>query len=306
MSPGQPVEAHRPDVSARLRVDQLRRHPHATRVALHAALQQEARAQLPADLARVRRPTAERKRRGARDHVELGEARKLVQDRFGDAGREDLAIGRLAQVLERQHCDRHALRTRGAEVRLPHEQHRNRGQQHADDRDIGVATQSVDDRAGHALRRGIARYAPVTGFVEPGERDGHWKAEYRGDDQRDHHPPGHAQGLERDVGDLQQQPGDDGVAGRDADDTSLAEAVQPGDADGFRHCCATCALQDTVSDSRPPKWRRRAKIDVTIQLFESRRVLLMASQKLRQVRCACGRWRSLPPFETERRLVEQN
>ena len=85
----------------------------------------------------------------------------------------------------------------GAEVRLPHEQHRNRGQQHADDRDIGVATQAVDDRAGHALRRGIARYAPIAGFVEPGERDGHWKAEHRGDDQRDHHPARHAQRTRR-------------------------------------------------------------------------------------------------------------
>ena len=241
------------------------------------ALQKEARAQLPADLARVRRPTAERKRRGAGDHVELGEARELVQDRLGDAGREDLAIGRRAQVLKRQHCDRHALRTRGAKHRLPHEQHRNRGQQYTDNRDIGVATQSVDDRAGHALRRGIARQAPIAGFVEPGERDCHWKAEYRGDDQRDHHPLGHAQGLERDVGNLQQQPGDDGVAGRDADDTSLAEAAQPGGTDGC-HCCATCALRDTVSDSRPPRWCRRAKIDVTIQLFEPRRLLLMASQ----------------------------
>ena len=244
----EPIEPHRPDVGTRLGVYQLRRHPHASWVALDAALEQEARTQLSADLSRVRLPAAECKRRGARDHIELGEARQLVQDRFGDAGREDLAIGRGAQVLERQHGDRHTLRTRGAEVRLPHEQHRNRGQQHADDRDIGVAAQSVDDRARHALRRGIARYAPITGFVEPGERDGHWKAEYRGDDQRDHHPPWHAQRLERDVGDLQQQPGDDRIAHRDADDTSLAQAMQP----TRTTAPAMYALQHTCSRSRSP------------------------------------------------------
>ena len=144
--------------------------------------------------------------------------------------------------------------------------------------DIGVAA-SLGDRARHALRRPIARYAPITGFVEPGERDGHWKAKYRGDDQRDHHPQWHTLGLERGVGDLQQQPGDDGVARRGADETSLAQAVQPGGVPADFVCLATCALQDTVSDSTLRKSGAGGqKSSVTIQLSEWRRILLMASQ----------------------------
>ena len=70
-----PVEAHRPHFRSGLRVDQLRRHPHARRLALHAAFEQVTRAELAADLAGIFGPVAKRERRSARYHVELGEAR---------------------------------------------------------------------------------------------------------------------------------------------------------------------------------------------------------------------------------------
>ena len=246
MSPGQPVETHRPDVGAGLGVDQVRRDPHPRAVALDRAFEQEPGAQLPADLARVRRPAAERKRRGARDHVEVGEARKLVQDRFGDARREHVALAR-SQVRERQHGDRHALRSRRAKVRLPYQQHGDGGEKNADDRQVRVASNAVHDRPPHTFGRGVARDAAVTGLVEPGERDGHRKAEDGGHDQRHHHPARDTQRPEGDVGDLQQQPGDDGVTCRDADHAPLAQAMQPGCAGGLRHVCAAAYGLDVAT-----------------------------------------------------------
>ena len=154
---GPPVEAHRPHVRSGLRVDQLRRHPHARRLALHAAFEQVTRAELAADLARICGPVAKRERRCARYHVELGEARELVQHRFGDAGGEHVGIPRRAQVLEWQHGNRQAPRPAWTEVRLPHQQHGDRRQQHGDDRDVGVTTQAGYDRAGNALGRRVAR-----------------------------------------------------------------------------------------------------------------------------------------------------
>ena len=143
MSPGAPIEAHRPDVGTRLRVDELGRHPHPRAVALHAAFEQEARAELLADLARVLLPVAERERRGPRNDLELRQVRELVQHGFGDAERENLALVGGAQVLERQHRDGRARATRTREVRLPYQQHGDRHQQHSDDRDVGIAAQPV-------------------------------------------------------------------------------------------------------------------------------------------------------------------
>ena len=89
---GRAVEAHRPDIRARLRVDQLRRYPHPGAIALHAALEQVAGAELATDLARIGLAVPERERGGARDDVELGEVRELVQDGLGDAHRKHLAV----------------------------------------------------------------------------------------------------------------------------------------------------------------------------------------------------------------------
>src|SRR5687768_1531263 len=84
---GRPIEAHRPDIGACLRIDELSRHPHPCPVALHATLEQETRAQLLADLARVLLLVAEGEGRGPRNDLELRQVRELVQYRFGDAER---------------------------------------------------------------------------------------------------------------------------------------------------------------------------------------------------------------------------
>ena len=89
---GRPIETHRPDVRTCLCVDQLGRHAHLGTVALHAAFEQVARAELSADLLRVLAPVAERKRGGTRNDVEFREVGDLVQDRLGDAQRQDFAV----------------------------------------------------------------------------------------------------------------------------------------------------------------------------------------------------------------------
>ena len=160
-----------------------------------------------------------------------------MQDRFGDARREDLPVGRYAQVLEWEHRDRHALRTRRAKVRLPYEQHGDGGEKNADDRQICVASNAVHDRPRHTFGRGVAHDAAVTRLVEPSERHGHRKTEDGGHDERDHHPPGCPQRLEGDVGDLQQEPCDDRIAHRDADHAPLAQALQPTGATRDPHRC---------------------------------------------------------------------
>ena len=63
-------------------------HPHLGALALHTAFEQVARTELAADLARVLAAVTERERRGARNDIELREARDLVQDRLGDAKRK--------------------------------------------------------------------------------------------------------------------------------------------------------------------------------------------------------------------------
>ena len=149
---GRPIEAHRPDIGARLRIDELSRHPHPRPVALHATLEQETRAQLLADLARVLLLVAEGEGRGPRNDLELRQVRELVQHRFGDAERENLALGGGAQVLERQHRDGRARGTRTRQVRLAYQEHGNRDQQEPDDRDVGIPAQPVDGRPRDALR----------------------------------------------------------------------------------------------------------------------------------------------------------
>ena len=117
------------------------------------------------------------------------------------------------------------------------QEYRDRDQQHADDQEVGVAAQTMGDGPDDTLAGGVPLYPPVACLVEPGESDGHRKAEHCGDDQRDHHPFRHAERLEGDVGNLQQQPGDHGIARRDADHAPLAQAMQPGGAGGVRHMC---------------------------------------------------------------------
>src|SRR5678816_2651798 len=123
---GRPIEAHRPDIGPRLRIDELSGHPHPRPVTLHATLEQETRAQLLADLARVLLLVAEGEGRGPRNDLELRQVRKLVQYRFGDAERENLSLGGGAQVLERQHRDSRARGTRTCQIRLAYQEHGNR------------------------------------------------------------------------------------------------------------------------------------------------------------------------------------
>ena len=233
--PRKPVEAHRPHVGTGFRVDQLCRDPHPVAIALHAAFQQVTGAELAADLARVHGPLAKRERGRPGDDVELRKARQLVHDGFGDSRGEDVAFGSRAQVLEGQHRDCAPSGVAASEARLSDHECRNRREQHPDDHDVQVAAQPVHDRARNAFRLGVARYSPVARLVEPGERHGHRKADQRGDDQRHHHPARHAERLEGDVGDLQQQPGDDRIARRDADHAALTQAMQPTSAGGPRH-----------------------------------------------------------------------
>ena len=230
-----PVEAHRPDVGAALGIDQLRGHAQLGTVALYAAFEQVAGTEFAPDLARVSGAVAKCERRRARDDVEFGEVRDLVQDGLGDAERQHLAVGRAAQVLERQHRNGRIAGTGRTQVRLPYQQQCDRGQQHADDGDVRIAPQPAHRGARDPLTRRIALDAPVAHLVEPGERRSDRKAEHRSDDQGDHDPPGHAQWLEGDVGNLQQEPGNQRIAHCNAQDTALLQALQPGHGPVDRH-----------------------------------------------------------------------
>ena len=57
--------------------------------------------------------------------------------------RQDFAVLGSAQILERQHSDGRIARPVLAQVGLPHKQHRDRHEQHPDDREVGIAAQAV-------------------------------------------------------------------------------------------------------------------------------------------------------------------
>ena len=113
-----------------------------------------------------------------------------------------------------------------ADVRLPDEQHRHRHEQHADDRDVRVATQPVDHGARCRVSRCVTFEPAVAQLEVPGERDRDGETENGGSDQRNHHPARHAERLEGHIRDLQQQPRDDGIARGDAEDAAFAQPGQ--------------------------------------------------------------------------------
>jgi len=99
------------------------------------------------------------------------------------------------------------------------------GQQHADDRDVGVAAQPMDDGPGGNIGRRVARKTAIAQLEVPGERNRDREAEHGHSDERDHHPARHAERLEGHVRDLEQQPRDHRVARSHAQDAALAKTT---------------------------------------------------------------------------------
>ena len=83
----------------------------------------------------------------------------------------------------------------------------------------------------------------------PGEPDRNREAEHGRGDERDHHPARHAERLERDVRDLQQQPRDHRIARRDAEDAALAKTTQESDGTVTAHVLAR-GVRDRLSMHR--------------------------------------------------------
>ena len=146
-----------------------------------------------------------------------------VEHLHGEAVGEVRLLRVTAQVLERQDSDRRARWRRWfADVGLPHEQHRDRDEQHADDREVRITALAVHARPHGAFGRSIALHAVIADFVEPRERHGNREAQDGGDDERSHDPLRHTEWVKGDVGDLQQEPGDDRVTGGDPQHAPLA------------------------------------------------------------------------------------
>ncbi len=166
--------------------------------------------------------------RGAGDDLEARYATEAVEHLLGETVGEILLVRVAGEVLERQHGDGRILGRPGlADVRLADEQHDDSDEQCADHDRVGVVAQAAHRGTGDARRGGIAFDAVWPDLEEPGERDGEREPGRGRDDEGRHHPTRGAQRFERDVGDLQQEPGDDRVARRDAQHAAFAQALQP-------------------------------------------------------------------------------
>lgn len=159
------VEGVRPQMHAGRDVDQLSRHANCVLhvVAAHAAFDDRADVQLAANFLNVFVHAFVGERRGARDHLQIANARQHIQQLLGQAVGEQLVFALLAERDKRQHGDglgvcrrgywsgrrRSAYRglCRGRRdrfvpeqiVALQIKQHRNRAQHHDDHHQLGAA-----------------------------------------------------------------------------------------------------------------------------------------------------------------------
>ena len=213
-----PVEGVAPALRAAL-VHQLRRDPQAVPLLANAALQQIADAEQLADPRDAVIAALEGERRGAADHVQAGVGRQLVQDLLGDAVAEDVVLGVVADVAERQHRDGvrqpvagsgfHGVRRLVADDRggvehlargVLRDQQRDDGQRREDQ--VVGALQPGRRATARAVGRRRAHDALRRDVEKPAEDQRERKAEDRGRqehfDRRVRNPPGreeHVRGL---------------------------------------------------------------------------------------------------------------
>ena len=197
-------------------------------VAAHAALEQRRHAELLGNGLRVDILALEAEGGGAGDDLESGHAPEPVERFLGEAVGEVLLLGIAAQVLERQHRDRRILgRLRLAEVGLPDQQHDHRDEQHADHDRVGVVTQAAGRWVAARPRPRVSTCtpcSPISRNQASAMATGKPTAAAMISAVITHF--GSAERLERDVGDLQREPGDHRVARRHAQHAAFAQAVQ--------------------------------------------------------------------------------
>jgi hypothetical protein len=161
-------------------------------------LQHRGHTELLGDGSRVLVLAFERERRGTRDHPEPGHVSEPVEHLHGEAVGEIRLLRVAAQVLERQDSDRRVRRRLWfTNVGLPHEQHSDGDEQHADDREVCKTALTVHARPRGVFGRRIALQAVIAHFVEPRQRHGDWEAQDGGDDERSHDPLRHTERVKR-------------------------------------------------------------------------------------------------------------
>ena len=103
-----PLEAQRPQVASRARIEQLRSDPQTVARALYAALDEITGIEPATDVACIHIAPAEGERRGTRNHRQALHRSQPMQHPLGNPRREKAVIRLGAQVLKRQngHCAR--------------------------------------------------------------------------------------------------------------------------------------------------------------------------------------------------------
>ena len=202
-----------PDVEAVARVDQLRRHAHATAGLAQGAFEQPAHTQLAGEHARVPARSAQGERGGARSDLEAFVPRQAIEQFLGNAIGEEALVALRAQIRERQYADGvdrrvtgrsglgravgrllepgrriHAIQPPGGAT--DREQHHGHGER-------GAGTPGDAALAGHAARghieepRNNQRHRETENHAEhgPGQSPGRQAQRFKGDLGRLQHDP---------------------------------------------------------------------------------------------------------------------
>ena len=109
---------------------------------------------------------------------------------------------------------------------MPHQQHGDRHQQDADDCDVRIAATAMHGRPHIAGGGGVALDPVVADFVNHARPSAIGNPSTAATISDGHDPFRETQRIECHVGDLQDEPDDDGITGGDSDDATFAQAEQ--------------------------------------------------------------------------------
>ena len=258
------IVAFRPQVVAVLGLDQLGGDANAVAGLAHRAFQHVADAQFPCNLRHVQVLSLELERRGSRRHAQARVPGDHVEQFLGNTVREKFLVRVVGHVHERQYGDGRAgglLRIPGFGLRLArllnglfdfgrvafrrqHEsvegEHDNGSSQQPDDPEIEPATGDVRDGlvAVHLFLQLDALWRDLEG---PGHDHGQRKAQDYEKRQRRGDPFGQAQRGREQVADLQDQPTDNDVGGRDLENVAAFQFLEN------RQKAAPCTVRSTAA-----------------------------------------------------------
>jgi len=131
------------------------------------------------------------------------------------------------QFGERQHPDHRLAAVLLDPALLPGEEEDHGDGAYPDDQSVGIVAEAAHGGARHPFRQGVALDPCGGQLEEPGQQQGDGKAGDHHHDEGAHHPAGGAERFQHHIADLQQQPGDQGIAQGHAQHAALAQALQP-------------------------------------------------------------------------------